>query len=57
MQLLRHRINPQTFVITLRQIAKHLKINQERIINWEKYSLAHFVALATLTLRPASPMA
>jgi hypothetical protein len=37
MQLLRHRINPQTFVITLRQIAKHLKINQERIINWEKW--------------------
>jgi hypothetical protein len=39
MQPLRHRINPQTFVITLRQIAKHLKINQERILNWEKYSL------------------
>ncbi len=37
MQLLRHRINPQTFVITLRQIAKHLKINQERILNWEKW--------------------
>ena len=37
MQPLRHRINPQTFVITLRQIAKHLKINQERIINWEKW--------------------
>jgi hypothetical protein len=27
------------FAITLRQIAKHLKINQERILNWEKYSL------------------
>ncbi|MEW5857354.1 MAG: hypothetical protein AB1861_08230 [Cyanobacteriota bacterium] len=37
MQSLRHRINPQTFVITLRQIAKHLKINQERILNWEKW--------------------
>ena len=37
MQPLRHRINPQTFVITLRQIAKHLKINQERILNWEKW--------------------
>jgi hypothetical protein len=37
MQSLRRRINPQTFVITLRQIAKHLKINQERILNWEKW--------------------
>ncbi len=34
---LRRRINPQTFVITLRQIAKHLKISQERILNWEKW--------------------
>ena len=37
MQPLRHRINPKTFVITLRQIAKHLKINKERILNWEKW--------------------
>jgi hypothetical protein len=37
MQPLRHRINPKTFVITLRQIAKHLKIPQERILNWEKW--------------------
>ncbi len=37
MQPLRHRINPKTFVITLRQIAKHLKIQQERILNWEKW--------------------
>jgi hypothetical protein len=37
MQPLRHRINPKTFVITLRQIAKHLKINPERILNWEKW--------------------
>jgi len=37
MQPLRRRINPQTFVITLRQLAKHLKINQERILNWEKW--------------------
>ncbi len=37
MQPLRRRINPQTFVITLRQIAKHLKISQERILNWEKW--------------------
>jgi hypothetical protein len=37
MQPLRRRINPQTFVITLKQLAKHLKINQERILNWEKW--------------------
>jgi hypothetical protein len=37
MQPLRHRINPQTFVITLKQLAKHLKINPERILNWEKW--------------------
>ena len=37
MQPLRRRINPQNFVITLRQIAKHLKINSERILNWEKW--------------------
>jgi hypothetical protein len=37
MQRLRYRINPKTFVITLRQIAKHLKIQQERILNWEKW--------------------
>ena len=37
MQPLRHCINPQTFVITLRQIAKHLKISQERILNWQKW--------------------
>jgi hypothetical protein len=28
---------PKPFVITLRQIAKHLKIQQERILNWEKW--------------------
>jgi hypothetical protein len=37
MQPLRHRINPQTFVITLQQIAKYLKINPKRILNWEKW--------------------
>ncbi len=34
---LRDRINPNTFVITLRQIAKHLKIDPKRIINWKKW--------------------
>ncbi|HEY9635841.1 MAG TPA: hypothetical protein V6D14_20715 [Coleofasciculaceae cyanobacterium] len=37
MQPLRRRINPKTFVITLRQIAKHLKINQKRILNWQRW--------------------
>ncbi len=37
MQPLRRRINPQTFVITLRQIAQHLEINPKRILNWEKW--------------------
>lgn len=37
MQPLRRRINPKTFVITLRQVAKFLKISQERILNWEKW--------------------
>lgn len=34
---LRRRINPKTFAITLRQVAKHLQISQERILNWEKW--------------------
>jgi hypothetical protein len=34
---LRRRIDPKTFVITLRQVAKFLKITQERILNWEKW--------------------
>jgi hypothetical protein len=37
MQPLRHRINPQTFVITLKQLAKHLELNSGRILNWEKW--------------------
>lgn len=37
MRSLRHRINPKTFVISLRQIAKLLKVSQERILNWEKW--------------------
>jgi hypothetical protein len=37
MQPLRHRINPQTFVITLRQVAKYLKRTQDSILNWEKW--------------------
>jgi 3-methyladenine DNA glycosylase AlkD len=45
MQPLRRRINPQNFVITLRQIAKHLKTNPERILNWEKWEHVLWVHL------------
>ena len=34
---LRRRIDPKTFVITLKQVAKFLKISQQRILNWEKW--------------------
>ncbi|MEQ8462660.1 hypothetical protein [Coleofasciculus sp. E1-EBD-02] len=37
MMRIRHRINPQTFVITLNQIAKYLNIDPQRILNWEKW--------------------
>ena len=45
MQPLRRRINPETFVITLRQIAKHLKINCDRILNWKKWEHVLWVHL------------
>jgi hypothetical protein len=38
MNLLRRRINPKTFVITKRQLAKHLKIDKSRVWRWEKWS-------------------
>jgi hypothetical protein len=45
MQPLRRRINPQTFVITLRQIAKHLKTTPNRILNWQKWEHVLWVHL------------
>jgi hypothetical protein len=42
---LRDRINPNTFVISLKQIAKHLKINPKRIINWQKWQHVLWVHL------------
>lgn len=45
MQPLRRRINIGTFVITLQQIAKHLKTNPQRIINWEKWEHVLWVHL------------
>jgi hypothetical protein len=45
MSILRRRINPNTFVITLRQIAKHLKIDPKRILNWEKWQHVLWVHL------------
>jgi hypothetical protein len=38
MNVLRHRINPKTFVITNRQLAKYLKIATTRIWRWEKWA-------------------
>jgi hypothetical protein len=37
MNLLRRRINPSTFVITRRQLAKYLKTNPSRVWRWEKW--------------------
>lgn len=42
---LRRRINVQTFVITLRQLAKHLKANPQQILNWEKWEHVLWVHL------------
>jgi len=37
MNVLRHRINPNTFVITRKQLAKYLKIDPSRVWRWEKW--------------------
>jgi hypothetical protein len=37
MNVLRDRINPETFVITDRQLAKYLKIDSSRVWRWEKW--------------------
>jgi hypothetical protein len=37
MNVLRRRINPETFVITRKQLAKYLKTNQSRVWRWEKW--------------------
>jgi hypothetical protein len=37
MNFLRCRINPKTFVITRRQLAKLLKIDPDRVLRWEKW--------------------
>src|SRR5919202_4504933 len=42
---IRCRINIQTFVITLRQLAKHLKANPQQILNWEKWEHVLWVHL------------
>lgn len=38
MPLLRRRIDPKTFVITLKQLAKYLKLDGSRILRWEKWN-------------------
>lgn len=45
MSPLRRRINPNTFVITRRQIAKLLKIDPKRILNWQKWKHVLWVHL------------
>jgi lipid-A-disaccharide synthase-like uncharacterized protein len=42
---LRRRINVKTFVITLRQLAKHLKADPQQILNWEKWEHVLWVHL------------
>ena len=37
MKVLRRRINPETFVITRKQLAKYLKIDPNRVWRWEKW--------------------
>jgi hypothetical protein len=37
MNVLRRRINPETFVITRKQLAKYLKIDPSRVWRWEKW--------------------
>jgi hypothetical protein len=38
MGFLRRRINPKTFVIVRRQLAKYLKIDPSRVFRWEKWA-------------------
>lgn len=38
MPLLRRRIDPKAFVITLKQLARYLKLDGSRILNWEKWT-------------------
>jgi hypothetical protein len=37
MNFLRRRINPNTFAITRRQLAKYLKIDPSQVFRWEKW--------------------
>ncbi|MBW4545666.1 MAG: hypothetical protein KME25_14635 [Symplocastrum torsivum CPER-KK1] len=37
MNVLRRRINPETFVITKRQLANYLKTDPSRVWRWEKW--------------------
>ncbi|HEY9613681.1 hypothetical protein [Allocoleopsis sp.] len=37
MNILRDRLNPETFVITRQQLAKYLKIDPSRVWRWEKW--------------------
>ncbi len=46
MNVLRRRINPETFVITRRQLAKYLKTNPNRVWRWEKWAHVLWVHIA-----------
>ena len=37
MNVLRRRINPETFIITRKQLAKYLKTDPSRVWRWEKW--------------------
>jgi hypothetical protein len=45
MNNLRSLINPKTFVITRKQLARYLKIDPKRIWNWEKWQHVLWVHL------------
>jgi hypothetical protein len=46
MNVLHRRINPETFVITRRQLAKYLKTNPNRVWRWEKWAHVLWVHIA-----------
>jgi len=61
MNVLRRRINPETFVITRKQLAKYLKTDQSKVWRWEKWKHVLWVHIQGMggyftTLPPARAM-
>jgi hypothetical protein len=61
MNVLRHRINPETFVITRKQLAKYLKTDPSRVWRLEKWKHVLWVHIQGIggyftTLPPARAM-